>query len=166
MQATLTGSNPTAVAPSSTPVLSIQVRGSHLYFSNNSEVWDQALGAAASPVRLASGRPEPRSIAVDDAHVYWAEGRWNQPDNAVQRVPIGGGAMQTCATIVVASIAIDTTHVYGTDGAGGIIWRVAKGGGTPTTLASGQPNPWDIAVDNSHVYWTSESTGELYRLAK
>jgi hypothetical protein len=166
MQATLDGSNPTAVGSSSRPVLSIQLHGSVLYFSNNSDVWAQDLSTPSSPVQLATGRPEPRSIAVDSSHVYWAEGQWNQPDNAVQRVPLGGGSMETCATMDVTSIAIDATDVYGVDGAGGVVWRVAKGGGLPTILATGQPNPWDIAVDSSHVYWTSESTGEVYRLAK
>jgi len=166
MQAALDGSNPTAVGSSSTPVTSIRVHGSHLYFSNNTEVWDQDLGSSSSPLRLASGRPEPRSIAVDDTHVYWAEGRWNQPDNAVQRVPVGGGTMETCTTIAVSTIAIDATQLYGADGAGGLIWRIAKGGGTPTVLASGQPAPWDIAVDTRHVYWSSEENGEVYRVAK
>jgi hypothetical protein len=44
--------------------------------------------------------------------------------------------------------------------------KVSTGGGTPTTLASGQSSPSAIAVDATSVYWTDSGSGTVMKLPK
>jgi sugar lactone lactonase YvrE len=52
---------------------------------------------------------------------------------------------------------MDATSVYWTNSneGSGTVMKVPTGGGTPTTLASGQSYPNGIAVDATSVYWTN-----------
>jgi hypothetical protein len=59
------------------------------------------------------------------------------------------------------AIVCDDAHVYWTDGCdqnpeflSGAVEKVAKTGGAPTVLASGQPTPIGIAVADDVLYWT------------
>jgi hypothetical protein len=54
---------------------------------------------------------------------------------------------------------VDATSIYWTNVAdGGTVMKVGLGGGTPTTLASGQGHPAGIAVDATSVYWTNSGS--------
>jgi hypothetical protein len=86
--------------------------------------------SAGEPVTLASGQTWPVGLAVDAHHVYWANG--------------GGEAGN-----------------YGPSNVGlGSIVKVPLCGGSPTTLASGQINPWSVAVDATSVYWITYGSVE------
>ena len=115
---------------------------------------------------LASGLVSPRSLAVDTTHVYFATNTW-AVDEAIRRVPRTGGPVELLDDTGGAyAIAIDATHVYAADGAGGTIFRIPKTGGTPEVLATGQPYPFDIVVDNDAVYWSSETDASVAKVAK
>ena len=48
----------------------------------------------------------------------------------------------------------------------GVVGDINIGGGSPTTLASGQSYPGGIAVDSTSVYWTTVADGTVMRVAK
>lgn len=55
-------------------------------------------------------------------------------------------------------VAVDADSVYFTDGALGQVLRVAKSGGEPVILASGQDGPSGLAVDTWCVYWANRGS--------
>jgi hypothetical protein len=62
-------------------------------------------------------------------------------------------------------IAVDATSVYWTNEySSGTVMKVPTGGGTPTTLASGQSYPQGIAVDATSVYWTNDISGTVMKV--
>ena len=50
------------------------------------------------------------------------------------------------------ALALDSAHLYWTDGQDNTVLAVAKGGGAPITLASGLENPGRLAVDVTGIY--------------
>src|SRR5262249_45829507 len=60
-------------------------------------------------------------------------------------------------------VTVDDTGIYWTT-YDGMVMRLSKGGGAPTTLASGQHLPYDIAVDANSVYWTNFSDGTVVKV--
>ncbi len=54
-------------------------------------------------------------------------------------------------------IALDASFVYWVN-VGGTVKKVAKEGGTPIVIASGQVSPTSIAIDANDVYWTNSGT--------
>jgi hypothetical protein len=89
-------------------------------------------------VTLASGQADPWSLAVNATGAYWSEGSETGVD-FVMSVPLVGG---TLATVAIAqngagNLALDASSIYWTTSDGAVV-KNALGGGTPTTLASGQ----------------------------
>jgi hypothetical protein len=59
----------------------------------------------------------------------------------------------------VRSFAFDASYVYWTTpDAGGVVFRAAKGGGTPEIVADGQANAAAVAVDDARIYWVAAGT--------
>jgi hypothetical protein len=119
--------------------------------------------AGGTPSTLVTGLEDAVDIAVDATSVYWAQSfgagcTWG----CVMAVPRLGGAPTTIvsnATTTQQSIrafAMDATTIYWTNqGAVSTVMGRALSGGTPTTVASDQREPYAIALDSSNVYWTT-----------
>ena len=117
------------------------------------------IGGGAPVVLVpAQGGVGLRRVAVDAASVYWTDGGVR----AVLKVPVGGGAPLVLAAgrdDSMFDIAVDATDVYWSEKGG--VMRVARDGGSPEVVVTGQPVVLGIALDRDYVYWTSGSSGVL-----
>ncbi|MBI5533769.1 MAG: hypothetical protein HY898_13700 [Deltaproteobacteria bacterium] len=59
---------------------------------------------------------------------------------------------------------MDADAVYWTNFGGNTVMKVPLSGGTPVTLAAGQPRPAGIAVDGNAVYWTNVASGTVMKV--
>jgi hypothetical protein len=154
----------------------------------NNVYWvDQAAGtvnqqALASPggttTVLASGRNQPRALAVDATYVYWVDyGDTNT--GSVNKVPIGGNNTQVLPLATGENepydIVVDAegAYVYWTTHAdrlsGGSVRRITTAGNVaPTVLANMQGAPDGIAIDplpnEEFVYWTAYDDGTVMKI--
>lgn len=103
----------------------------------------------------------PTGVAVDATSIYWAvplRQEAPQEGGAILAAPKEGGEQRRLATTPqdaeIEALAVDASSVYWT--ASGALMRVAKAGGAPSTLATGQPRIGSIAIAGTSVYWTNE----------
>lgn len=137
-------------------------------FADGAIVSSPKAGGGAKVV--VKGAEHAANVLVDDKNVYW------QNVDKIMKAPKTGGAEAVVASVggPIADIALDGGYVYFTVGsADGTVGRVSKDGGTPTTLATGQPQPAGIVVDDTSLYWTCQGTdanqhkdGSLVKLDK
>jgi hypothetical protein len=114
-------------------------------------------GSGADPgfVQPAVG---PCGIAVDDQHLYWANGtglgtstigRSNLDGSNVQQDFITG-ADDPCG------VAVDDQHVYWANFGNGTIGRAnLDGSGVDQSFVTGAQDPCGIAVSDTSIYWTN-----------
>ena len=108
----------------------------------------------------------PAGLATDLLDVYWTtlsgnvRKRSKLPNSPVLDVATSSG--------LLTGIVLDSVHVYFADTSQGIIYRVAKVGGSKTPVALGQQSPFNMAGDADSVYWSNRvaSGGSIMRLAK
>jgi hypothetical protein len=107
------------------------------------------------------------AVTASNGIVYWTGGQ-----DGILSMPGDGGMANTVvspppnAQSFFTSIAVDATQVYWANygesneptNTNGTIMKVPLGGGTATTLASGQHDPYAIVVDSSNVYWGNAGT--------
>jgi hypothetical protein len=103
-------------------------------------------------VLLATATPAAATdLAVDSAHVYWTD----QVTNTIQRVPLGGGAVQPLVSSQLQAhrIALDATSIYWlTNGVGAGVWKSARDGtGVTQLVAAGNLN--DLVVTPNGLYF-------------
>jgi hypothetical protein len=115
-----------------------------------------------APTKLASDNSHPYGLAIDAINVYWGN------DDAVMKVPIGGGApVKLAAGRFVTGVAVDAKNVYWINGAttkdsvDGSLMQLAIGGGSPVVLASALDNPHSLVVDVTSVYWANVGTYQV-----
>jgi hypothetical protein len=101
----------------------------------------------------------PMAIEVDGADVYFIS------SYGLKKVPIAGGAVVDIASAENASfsaIAADATHVYWTNYTlPGSTMRIAKAGGVPDTINTGDDWPSGLLLRNGRAYWTVLGSDEI-----
>jgi hypothetical protein len=133
-------------------------------------------GCDGGPTALATGLSDPRSLVVNGATAYWADGEsvlacsvngCNDAPTTIVTLPPSDGQ--------VLAVAADATNVYfgATTSVDGFSWQVfacALGGCAdgPTLLSStmGGGAVGEIAVDATRVYFVSGDATQLLAIAK
>ncbi len=112
-----------------------------------------------TPKVLVSGQDQPRGIATDGTHVFWA----NTHGGTVMQANIDGTMATPLATSQSSplGVAFDMTSnsVFWTNNVAvtGSVSQVPVGGGTVITVASPLVDaPRDVMVGGANVYWTSD----------
>lgn len=94
-------------------------------------------------------------IAADLAAVYW--GKIEADGGALFSAALDGGTARELASLPWSpvTIVIDGDTIYWTV-FNGYVMSMPRGGGTPTTIASGLNAAYGLAVDSTFVYWTTQ----------
>jgi virginiamycin B lyase len=166
----------------------VTVDGAHVYWSDlttpGGDLGSGTIGQAnlngGSPNQsfIGSGAPPtfpgavgPEGIAVDGAHVYWADSFRDQNNIAqgvIARANLDGtGVNDTFVNVQFAApigVAVDGTHVYWTGS--NVIGRAnLDGTGVNQAFITTADEPQGLAVDPSdtHIYWVNGGTGSIGR---
>lgn len=140
-------------------------------------------------IRLATGLDHPQGVMSDGQYAYVVTGGFERGDNAVKRIALADGKVETLAAggaVTTGVIASDGVWVYwGGIGAGNAttttsgtalpdratsLRAVPTGGGNPIVLASLPARPAAIALDETHAYVMTSSrrpeAGQIVRVPK
>jgi hypothetical protein len=121
--------------------------------------------SGGTPQVVAAAALSPTAFALDDSNVYFGAG--SSGAYTLDQVAKSGGAplVLESASSSFDSIAVDSSFVYAARG-DGVVERIPIGGGTASTLLSGESHPTSMVLDDQNVYFVSQDTHELVVVPK
>jgi uncharacterized protein YjbI with pentapeptide repeats len=142
----------------------VTVDDQYIYWSNFSQIGRAKLdGTDVTPKFIIPAGSTIGGLAVDDSHVYWAEGG----SGTIGRANLDGTGVDSnfiTGVGAVTGVAVDSQHIYWTEltasppgiPAGGSIGRASiDGTGADPSFITGAATPFGITVDSAHIYWTN-----------
>ncbi len=146
----------------------IAIDATYIYWSEDAgfsgdSVKRVALAGGGAIETLAANLSPVEDLEVDDANVYILA------DADLLKIPLAGGDAVPVVVGLGSSFVLDGEQVYATNGT--TVVQVAKSGGNPTTLATGQTSATSIIVDATTIYWLDRGSllapdGAVRKLAK
>jgi hypothetical protein len=100
----------------------------------------------SNPTPIVTGASLPVGVAVDGAHVYWA----NSGTNTIARANLDGSAPNESfigGARGPYGVAVDGDHVYWVNHDTNTIARANLDGSNPTQIVTSASSPWGVAVD-------------------
>jgi hypothetical protein len=149
---------PEVFAPNQNDAHYLTSDGSYVYWTNDVGGSGQVMKLAVSggtPVQVAGSQDSPQGIAIDATGLYWEKLGWLNGGAGAIMTLVGSTPTTIVAAHYARTLAIDAANVYWSSDDGAIL-KVAKTGGTPTTLATVQVSA--IATDGSYVYFLDQDT--------
>jgi hypothetical protein len=133
--------------------------GEHVYWTTvHAGAVQRVRVSGDTPEVLARGLVEPRSLLVDDHHVYVGTGA------GLVRIPRAGGAARMwLRRVQPGGLAADRTHVFVADQRGRRILRVDKRTRERLTLARTGSAPEALTLAGDQVVWAEERGKRLLR---
>ncbi len=167
--APLTGGAPVPLAQEMlTTPNRIAIDGTYIYWSESPEfggdsVKRTALAGGGEIQTLAMNLSPVEDLEIDDTNVYILS------DADLLKFPLAGGDAVPVVVALGTSFVLDGDQVYATNGT--TVVKVAKSGGNPTVLATGQTRATSITVDATNIYWLDQGSllapdGAVRKLAK
>jgi hypothetical protein len=142
--------------------MSFAIDDAFAYVTTTGGIWRVAL-AGGAPEKIVVARTG-EAIAVDDAHVYWIDrGTANDDSTSLSRAPKSGGAPEVLVAgrgvfseAVTSSLVVDGASAYWVaTRADGVVAKVDKAGGTPTTLVSGLVCPYTLRMHGASLVYAN-----------
>lgn len=144
---------------------SVAVDASGVYWVGSTGLVRSAPLSGGTPFDIVFGPSGGSYLRIDGANLLWA----TQSSPTIYRVAkVGGGPAQVGALpdSSLSGLVLDDTYAYGSMGLQNSILRVAKTGGTPSALVSGQANPRWLSIDSTTLYWTRYGEDVLVSMPK
>jgi hypothetical protein len=165
------GSVVTLASNQSTPIISLALDSTHVYYTAKglSQVMRVMKNASAGPEVIDGPVTGPTGIAVDDTWFFYTLIPGANPGAVMaRRKDLSQSSTPLASGIgVPGDVVIDSVSVYYTAYADGTVKVVGKPGvGGGITIASGQNSPNGLAVDTSQVYWGSYAGQAVSRSPK
>lgn len=147
----------------------VTVDDTYVWFTNSDGSIRQVVKSGGSPTSpISVPGSNPKSITSDDTELFWTELDSGKVMKAPKVDPNSNKQEMAIDQVKPSSVVVDANFIYWVatgsyaqaqcSAADGKVMKVAKTGGTPITLVSGQACPTDLAVDGEHVYFVNQGT--------